>query len=333
MLRRIVSIVAPLVAAALISSCNSERYHTIEGAAQGGVFKVTYSVAGNRSAEISRKVFKALEAVDQSVSGYNPNSLLSRFNSCPADSLMEVDSIFASVFNASVRASSLSGGAFDASAAPLFDLWGFGFTDRSAVTRAMADSVLEFVGMEHFSLKEDGSRRFISKDDSRARLNFNAIAQGWSCDLIASILEGCGSSNYLVDIGEIMCRGVSPRGEKWRIGVDRPIDGNQTPGADLQSIIEITDCGVVTSGNYRKYFIEDGRKYSHTIDPVSGYPVSHNLLSATVLAPDATTADACATWFMAVGLDSTVSIVTGMPDLKVLLIYDDAGRMETWSNM
>lgn len=156
-------------------------------------------------------------------------------------------------------------------------------------------------------------------------LNYNAIAQGYSCDLVARYLHSLGIHDMLVDIGEIWCEGHNPNGKPWSIGIDRPEDGNNTPGANMQQDIwhstpAAGGQGVVTSGNYRKFYIRDGRKYSHTIDPRTGYPVSHNLLSATIVAPDATTADAVATWCMVIGLDESEALLRRL-GLDGYLIY------------
>jgi thiamine biosynthesis lipoprotein len=172
------------------------------------------------------------------------------------------------------------------------------------------------------------------RDGIRPKLNFNAIAQGYSSDKIAAYLHSLGVTDMLVDIGEIYCEGLNPKGRPWRIGVDRPFYGNNTPGADLDGIWQGDGCGcgVVTSGNYRKYYEKDGQKYSHTIDPRTGYPVSHSLLSATIVAPNATAADAYATFCMVIGLDEAKSFITSRSDLEGYLIYDDNGEMKEWAS-
>ena len=207
--------------------------------------------------------------------------------------------------------SELSDGAFDVFSGPLFDIWGFGFTTDSlpsdeAVKAAMADCV------------------------SRKTLNFNAIAQGYSCDVIAEYLHSLGVKDMLVDIGEIYCEGFNPSGKGWTIGVDNPVDGNNTPGKDLKGIwhSDGTGCGIVTSGNYRKFYIKDGKKYAHTIDPRTGYPVQHNLLSATVTAPSAAEADALATACMVLGPDDARRLVESLDGVEAYLICSDG----TWKS-
>ena len=156
-------------------------------------------------------------------------------------------------------------------------------------------------------------------------MNFNAIAQGYSCDKVAAYLYNLGVKDMLVDIGEIFCDGLNPQGKPWRIGIDRPEDGNNTPGADMQAILVSSGGpqGIVTSGNYRKFYIKDGVKYSHTIDPRTGRPVQHNLLSATVIAPTAMEADAYATYCMVIGKEKAQEFILSRPELEACLISED----------
>ena len=163
-------------------------------------------------------------------------------------------------------------------------------------------------------------------------LNFNAVAQGYSCDVVARYLYSIGVKDMMVDIGEIFCDGKNPSGLQWTIGVDKPVDGNDQPGAQIQGIFSIPEGphGVVTSGNYRKFYVKDGKKYAHTIDPRTGYPVNHTLLSATIIAADAMTADAYATYCMVIGLEASKEFLASRPDLSGYLVYDDDGVFATW---
>ena len=320
----------PLVSLLLLLcvSCSQEKYITIQGYAQGGTFHVIYRLPRGASEKtVGDAVDAALKRIDSSLSGYNKGSLLTRLN---AGEDLPLDSLFIECFKRSYEVWEESSGAFDPSAAPLFDLWGFGFEDKSSVSDAAIDSLMEFVGMDKVSLatSSDGSTRLV-RSDPRIKLNFNAIAQGFSCDVVARELESFGCGDYLVEVGrEIVCRGRSSRGGLWRIGIDKPIDGNFDEGANLQTILEVTDCGVVTSGNYRKFYVEDGQKYAHTIDPRVGRPVRHNLLSATVIADDATLADAYATWAMVVGREAFEEQMSSRDDIRYHLIYDADGAMK-----
>lgn len=307
-------------------------YVRIEGFAQGSTYHVIcHPVKGMNAARLQARFDARLQEIDQSLSGYNKGSLLSRLN---AGEDLPLDGLFIECFERSKEIWAESGGAFDPSAAPLFDLWGFGFSNKGQVSDAAIDSILAFVGMDLLTLEERADGTHLVKADSRCQLNFNAIAQGYSCDVVARILDSLGCSDYLVDIGrEIRCKGRNAAGEKWRIGLDRPSDGNMEEGKDLQAILHVSDCGIVTSGNYRKFYVEDGRKYAHTIDPVSGRPVSHNLLSATVIAADATTADAYATWLMVIGLDRARQFLDDRPELEALLVYEQDGKMENYWKM
>jgi thiamine biosynthesis lipoprotein len=164
------------------------------------------------------------------------------------------------------------------------------------------------------------------------QLNYNAVAQGYSCDLVAKYLYSVGVKDMLVNIGEIFCDGKNPSGQPWTVGIDRPVDGNNELGAQLQGVFKVPEGphGVVTSGNYRKFYIKDGKKYAHTIDPRTGYPVSHSLLSATVIAPDAMLADAYATYCMVVGLEESKALFAGRTDMEACLVYDEDGVFKTW---
>lgn len=290
--------------AAALASC-SGRYDVIGGYAQGGTYSVKYNTRGVKvsRAEIQKTVDGILEAIDTTLSGYNRKSLLSRRN---AGEAVELNGMFREVDSLAEHYRILSGGAFNAAAGPLFDIWGFGFTrdslpSESAIAAAMARTA------------------------EREVLNFNAIAQGYSCDKVAGYLRSIGVTDMLVDIGEIYCEGLNPDGKGWTIGIDTPTDGNETPGASISGIWHSDGgaYGVVTSGNYRKFYVHDGRKYAHTIDPRTGRPVEHDLLSATVIAPTATEADALATYFMVIGTAPAKEYVEAHDGIEACLISSD----------
>lgn len=320
--------IAPIILAAALltaSSCSGGRYEVLSGYAQGGAYAVKYnaSQACEDRKTVQHAVDSLLLLIDNTLSGYNRSSLVSRINrgeeAVPNPMLKDIYSI-------SYRIWEETGGAVDVAAGPLFDAWGFGFTSDSLPSRAKTDSLMRICGMHRLCADPDSA---IARHPV---LNFNAIAQGYSCDLIASYLKSLGVKDMLVDIGEIYCQGVNPQGKPWSIGVDSPFDGNQTPGAELKGIWQSDggSYGVVTSGNYRKYYVRDGKKYAHTIDPRTGEPVSHNLLSATVTAADATTADALATYCMVIGLEEAKEFISASEDIEAYLIYDDDGHMEFW---
>jgi thiamine biosynthesis lipoprotein len=318
-----------------VCACSTDRYVTIEGFAQGG----TYSVKCSLSSRINRQEVKdAIDSVlldiDNSISGYNKGSILSRVN---AGERVALDSVFIEIFNISRAIWEKSGGAFDPSAGPLFDLWGFGFADSTVTTSQkveMAAGMKEYIGMDRFSIEETPQGTFLTRADERCRLNFNAIAQGYSCDVVARVLDSYGSDNYIIELGgEIVCKGEREQGGPWRIWIDKPEDGNIVSGALKQDVVSISDCGLVTSGNYRKFYVEDGQKYSHTVDPLSGTPVKHSLLSATVVAADGATADAYATWFMVIGTEAARQVIsTQLADehIEAYLVYGDQEDMKVW---
>lgn len=328
-----------IVLAALCSAaCNDTHYYRISGYAQGGSWQVKYRGARLSPDRVQAGVDSLLREIDFTISGYNKASLLSRLNA--GDSVV-LNQRFLELYEHSYRMWEASQGAFDVASGPLFDIWGFGFTGDSLPSAKAVQDCLEDCGTGRL-ISPDGmrsllgekitARQLLRDKDEQAlpRLNFNAIAQGYSCDVVADYLHGLGVSDMLVDIGEIYCCGLNPSGKGWSIGIDNPVDGNNTPGADIKDVwtSDGGSHGVVTSGNYRKFYVRDGKKYSHTIDPRTGYPVTHNLLSATVIAPSAWEADALATWFMVIGFEQARTYLDSHPEIQACLISSE----ELWQN-
>lgn len=320
----------------LCISCSRGEYIVVRGFAQGGEYSVKLDLEGvtaDRS-EIASSIDSILLSIDRSLSGYNRSSLLSRFNG--GESIIP-DEPFLDIYERAYDFYESTGGAVDVAAGPLFDIWGFGFRESALPSAEVVESTLEKCGMHRLRRDiraltgEDGLLRpaDLIKDGHGGDLpvlNYNAIAQGYSCDLIAGYLHSVGVKNMLVDIGEIYCEGLNPSGKPWSIGIDRPEDGNETPGAKLDGIWHSGGgaYGVVTSGNYRKFYIRDGKKYSHTIDPRSGFPAEQDLLSATIVSasPDhpATEADALATYCMVVGFEKARDFILSSPQIEGCLI-------------
>lgn len=337
------SLFLSFAAALLFVSCDErDRYVTLSGYAQGGTYAVKINLKGVSTPpeEISSRVDSLLKNIDRSLSGYNRNSIISRFN---AGERVLPDSLFIDMYSRAYDIYRLTDKCVDPASAPLFDLWGFGFTSDSLPSAAKVREVHSKCGMGRLkddmasALSSDGSLRpedLIADSflQDMPELNYNAIAQGYSCDLVAEYLYSIGVKDMMVDIGEIFCDGLNPSRKPWTIGIDRPVDGNNRPGTDLQEVFHVPagPHGVVTSGNYRKFYVKDGRKYAHTIDPRTGYPVDHNLLSATVTAPDATLADAYATYCMVIGLEEAKEFISSSPELEACLIYDEDGEMKSW---
>ncbi len=312
------------LAAALISSCSpKDRYITITGHAQGGTYAVKLNLNGKdgmvqtRPEEIRDSIDAILLEIDNTLSGYNRNSMLSRLN---AGEDIRWNDMMKDIFAHAAQIHAETKGAVDVAAGPLFDLWGFGFKSGDFPSDEEVRKTKETSNLEYYILHEEGI------------LNFNAIAQGYSCDLVAEYLYSLGVKDMMVDIGEIFCDGHNPSGLPWSLGIDKPVDGNNQLGAQIQGIFRAPEGphGIVTSGNYRKFYIKDGKKYSHTIDPRTGYPVTHNLLSATIVAGDALTADAYATYCMVIGLEESKAFLESRTDLEGCLIYDEDGQFKTW---
>ena len=328
-----------------VSCLEQDMYVAFEGFAQGGMYTVKFNLNGRNGMiledvnSIKDSVDAILNAIDVSLSGYNKNSLVSRFN---AGISIRPDSIFFNMYRLSYGIYESTQGVVDVASAPLFDIWGFGFKSGQMPDDEMVADTRLGCGMSRLkkdmpsAVADNGLLRpsdMLATDDGRLpQLNYNAVAQGYSCDLVAAYLYSIGVKDMMVDIGEIYCDGVNPSGKRWTIGIDRPVDGNNELGADIQGIFRVPSGphGVVTSGNYRKFYVRDGRKYAHTIDPQTGYPVSHSLLSATILASDAITADAYATYCMVIGLDAAKAFIESRPDLEACLIYDSDGAFATW---
>ena len=313
----------------LAAGCKPQAtYVQITGYAQGGPWYVTCSLGPRTDAEAVKKAIDdTLSVIDWSVSGYNKGSLLTRLN---AGENLPLDATFIELFNISRKIWEQTSGAFDPSCAPLFDIWGFGFTEGKMPSQQAVDSALAVVGMDRYSIYEEGGQSYLRRP-SGGKLNFNAIAQGYTADYLAAKLDQMGTLNYLVEIGgEVYAKGVNPSGTPWNVGIDRPVDGNNSPGADIQAVVRIQDCGLVTSGDYRKFYIKDGKKISHSINPKTGHPVEHNLLSATVVAENATVADGYATYLMVLGLDKAREVVTSREGIEALLIYSQGDSLKVW---
>lgn len=321
-----------------VFSCEkNNNYITVQGYAQGGVYSVTMNLDGvmTPKEEISDSISSILEKIDVTLSGYNKNSLLSRFNAgeeiIPNDMFVESYRIGRQIF-------AETDGAVDVAGAPLYDLWGFGFKTGEMPTEDKVAQVRENCGLGRCVESIRGMTRLKAGDllleagGVLPQLNYNAVAQGYSCDLVAQYLYSIGVKDMMVNIGEIYCDGKNPSGNAWTIGIDKPVDGNNELGAQLQGIFKVPagSHGVVTSGNYRKFYIKDGKKYAHTIDPRTGYPVTHSLLSATVIASSAMLADAYATYFMVIGLEASKQFLAVHQDMEACLIYDQDGDFKTW---
>lgn len=283
------------------------------GEAQGTYYEITYFDAASRNFQV--QIDSLLHRFDSSVSTYLPVSIISKVNA--GDPAVRTDSIFNAVFRKSMEISENTNGAFDITVGPLVNAWGFGFSNRIKVDEHVIDSLLPLVNYKAVHLS--GSTVYMDKPG--IRLDYDAIAQGYSVDLIGCFLELKGIENYLVDVGgEVLAKGMKADGTEWSVGIEKPA-ANAEDGRSLKAIVKLRNKALSTSGNYRKYWEENGVRYAHTIDPKTGYPVTHSLLSASVLAPDCMTADGYATAFMVMGLERSKVFLSEHPGLQVYLIF------------
>ena len=313
-----------LVLALTLSFCSREK-HFIHNS--GFVFGTVYNLKYKHDKDLSQKVRTVLDAYDDSVSTYNKESVISRIN---RNETHVVDSFFVTVFEMARTMNTLSDGYFDITISSLSNLWRFnrelqfGDTITNAQYDAIAsrvDSVLQFTGMDMVDIVGDS----VVKKDSRIKLEMCALAEGYGIDLAAYELEKNGVEDYMVEIGgELHVKGKSPSGDKWRIAIDSPTEGSTIFNRTSQHIIAVTDCAISTSGTYRQYYYtEDGRRISHTINPITGYPVAHDLLSVTVVGPNTMTTDALATVFMVMGKERAIELAEKMKEVEAFFIYDD----------
>lgn len=306
---------------AIIARQHSTPYQHDTGFIFGTVYNITYQSSRNLQNEIEAE----LKDVDASLSPFNKQSIITQVNN---NRQVKLNRKFTEVFSLAEKISKETDGAFDITVAPLVNEWGFGFKKGVDPTRHVVDSLRAIIGYTKVSLK-DGR---VVKQDPRIMLDCSGIAKGYGSDCVARLLRKKGIDNFMVEIGgEVVTSGINEKRVPWRIGVTKPIDDPTQENQELQTVLNVTDKAMATSGNYRNFYYKGGRKYAHTIDPKTGYPVQHNILSATVLANDCATADAYATSFMVLGLDGAKKILEKHPQLMAYLIYSDAkGRNKVW---
>lgn len=317
-----------VLAGVMLSSCKFSHpvYSNFNGFIQGSTYSIVYENKNNMDPlQLRARVEKILHDFDKSLSLYNDSSIISKIN---RNENIVVDSCFTEVFNKSARIYEMTDGAFDITVGPLVEAWGFGPDGHKSFSDSKRDSLMKLVGMEKVSLVNGK----VIKSDPHISLDFNAIAQGFSVDVICGFFDKLGIKNYLVEIGgEVRAKGRKA-GKLWRIGIDKPVDNNMTPGQSLEAIITISNQALSTSGNYRKFYIENGVKYSHEIDPKTGFPAKNTVLSASVIADDCAMADGMATAFMVMGKNKTIEFLANHPEFEVFLVYsDENGKFKTWA--
>lgn len=296
-------------------------YQQNEGTIFGTIYHAKYLYDQDLKAEIEAE----LQKVDASLSMFNPQSTISRINRGEED---EVDEMLSEVLQLSFAVNKATDGAFDPTVAPLVNAWGFGFKNGQIPDNRQVDSLLSLVGLSHIQLK-DGK---LIKDNPLSILDFSAIAKGYGVDRAADVLRSKGIKSFMVEIGgEVVTEGLNEKGEAWRIGINKPDDDSTSTNMELQDIISLSGKAIATSGNYRNYYISEGRKIAHTINPRTGYPAQSDILSSSVMAPTCAEADAFATAFMVLGLDRAKQILQNQPQLEAYFIYtNEEGEYQIW---
>lgn len=296
---------------------------------QGHIFGTYYNIRYEAERDLETELLNTLNAVDASLSAFNAESTISRINS---NTSMQTDSMFEVVFTQARQISALTDGCFDITVAPLVNLWGFGFKNGLEISDSAIDSIMPFIGYEKVELKD----HTVIKTDNRLMLDASAIAKGFGCDMAAACLRKHGCTNLLVDIGgEVVAEGINDSGNTWRVGISTPEDDPEGGNHEISQIVTSDKFAMATSGNYRRFYYDNGIRRSHTIDPHSGYPVNHSLLSATVIAPTCTQADALATACMVMGAEKALLLIESLPDTEAYFISskNDKYVVETTSGM
>ena len=292
---------------------------------RGSIFGTFYSITYQCDNDLQKEIEAELKKVDQALSMFNQESIISKVN---RNEKVELNEMFLQVITLAQKVSQDTDGAFDITVAPLVNAWGFGFKTGDKPSGTSIDSLMSTVGYKKISLKG----RQLFKENKNTMLDCSAIAKGYGSDVVAAFLKKRGIDNFMVEIGgEVVTQGISEKRVPWRIGVTKPTDDSLSVDNELQTVLNVTNKAMATSGNYRNFYYKDGKKYAHTIDPKTGYPVQHSLLSATVLADNCATADAYATSFMVMGIEKAKGILERHPELMAYFIYtDERGNLAVW---
>ena len=292
---------------------------------RGSVFGTFYSITYQCDNDLQKEIEAELKKVDQALSMFNQESIISKVN---RNEKVELNEMFLQVITLAQKVSQDTDGAFDITVAPLVNAWGFGFKTGDKPSGNSIDSLMSTVGYKKISLKG----RQLFKENKNTMLDCSAIAKGYGSDVVAAFLRKRGIDNFMVEIGgEVVTQGISEKRVPWRIGVTKPTDDSLSVDNELQTVLNVTNKAMATSGNYRNFYYKDGKKYAHTIDPKTGYPVQHSLLSATVLADNCATADAYATSFMVMGIEKAKGVLERHPELMAYFIYtDERGNLAVW---
>lgn len=284
---------------------------------EGTIFGTVYHAIYQSDTLLTADIMKELHAVDRSLSMFNPKSTISQINNGTST---DTDPLLEQVMAIATEVSRQTDGAFDVTVAPLVNAWGFGFKHGSLPDSARVDSLRNLVGWQR--VKVDDHK--LLKEDASMVIDLSAVAKGFASDQVARLFARKGVKNFMIEIGgEIVAQGNNPQHKPWRIGVNKPDDDSTSTSSELQTVLHMQQCAMATSGNYRNFYVAGGRRIAHTIDPRTGWPVQHSILSSTVVAPDCATADAYATAFMVLGLDKAKEVLSRNPKLQAYFIYDN----------
>lgn len=308
----------------LLSACvsttqpSAKKYVTDNGRVFGTFYQIKYASNGK---DVKTEYLAALAAVDTALSTFNKQSTITRVNLSPDSVLLsDKDSLFIRVYNKACEISTITNGAFDITVAPLVNAYGFGFDPNRSTPDSVIAELKNYVGWKKVSLSPSG---YIKKENPNIKLDASAIAKGFGSDVVARVLRKNGINDFMVEVGgEVVCSGVNDKGKVWSIGINKPIeDSTMQHTNELQRVVQLDGKALATSGNYLQYYYKNGTKYAHTIDPCSGKPVNHTLLSSSIIADDCMTADALATACMVMGVDSALSLIESLPNVEGYFIY------------
>ena len=323
-MRKLIWIASSLLLAMTFASCVKQpQKMVLQGLVQGSYYAITYYDEEGRN--FQHEIDSIFHAVDRSVNLWVDSSVICKVN---RNEEVDLDPIFIENFEMAQKAAELSNGYFDPTISPLVAAWGFSAKTGDTITPQLVDSLKQLVDYRKVHIA-DGK---LIKENPAMKLDFNAIAQGYTTDLVGTLLESKGIKSYIVDVGgEIFARGTKPDGKPWVVGIEKPAADWDSERV-VQQRVELQDKGIVTSGSYRKYVERDGKRYSHCIDPMTGYPVEHNLLSATVIAENATWADALASICMVMGMERSLELIKTLEGVEVFYIFvNDRNELEAYS--
>ena len=296
---------------------------------EGFIFGTVYHATYQYDKDLNNEIVTELNKVDEEFSMFNKRSMVTAFNQ---GRQIEASKMFMEVLTLSQAINKETDGAFDITVAPLVNAWGFGFKHQQLPNRQQVDSLRALMGMQYIKVEHTGEKNIVKTDHRGLMLDFSAIAKGYGSDAVAAVMRRHDIKNYMIEIGgEIVTSGISEKRLPWKIGVTKPSDDSLSTNQNLQTVLNVTDRAMATSGNYRNFYYKNGKKLAHTIDPRTGYPVQHSLLSATVLAHSCAEADGYATAFMVLGIEKSKAVLDKHPELLAYFIYADKdGRTKVW---